>query len=64
MPALPWVQRQDVSPDHEYTAMASRLPLRAYRSIPRFLRDTVRIRRQLATISGLVGYTLRADLMR
>jgi hypothetical protein len=64
MPALPWVRRQDVSPDREYTAMASRLPLRAYRSIPRFLRDTLRIRRQLATTSGLVGYTLRADLMR
>jgi hypothetical protein len=44
--------------------MASRLPLRHYRSIPGFLRDTLRIRRQLAHTSGLVGYSLNARLAR
>jgi hypothetical protein len=64
MPALPWVQLQDAHPDHEYVAMASRLPLRAYRYVPGFLRDSLRIRRQLAKADGLVGYALNAQLAR
>ena len=64
MPALPWVERQPVDPQREYVAMASRLPLRSYRFIPGFLRDTLQIRRQLAQTAGLVGYTLNAGLAR
>jgi hypothetical protein len=64
MPALPWVQRQAVEPERRYLAMASRLPLKAYRSVPGFLRDTLRIRRQLARTEGLVGYGLNAQLAR
>ena len=64
MPALPWVARQAIDPDREYVAMASRLPLKHYRSIPGFLRDTLAIRRQLAGTSGLVGYALNAELAR
>jgi heme-degrading monooxygenase HmoA len=64
MPALPWVSRQAIQPDRDYIAMASRLPLRRYRSIPGFLRDTMAIRRQLASTSGLVGYALNAELTR
>jgi len=64
MPALPWVERQPVHSDHDYIAMASRLPLRRHGSIPRFLRDTLRIRRQLAETPGLVGYRLNAKLVR
>jgi hypothetical protein len=64
MPALPWVGRQPIDPDRDYIAMASRLPLRRYRSIPGFLRDTLAIRRQLASTSGLVGYALNAELAR
>lgn len=63
MPALPWVTRQPIDPDHDYIAMASRLPLRRHASIPRFLRDTLRIRRQLAATPGLVGYGLNAQLI-
>ena len=62
MPALPWVQRQPVEPDRRYVVMASRLPLRSYRSIPGFLADTLRVRRQLARADGLVGYALNAQL--
>jgi hypothetical protein len=61
MAALPWVQRQAVAPEREYVAMASRLPLKGYRSIPGFLLDTLRIRRQLARTDGLVGYGLNAQ---
>ena len=63
MPALPWVQREAIDPSATYLAMASRLPLKAYRSIPGFLRGSTAIRRQLASTSGLVGYALNADLI-
>jgi hypothetical protein len=46
-----------------YVVMASRLPLRRYRRIPSFIRATLRIRRQLATAEGLVGYSLNAKLL-
>lgn len=62
MPALPWVQQQPIDPQVEYVAMASRLPLTAYRSVPGFLRDAIRIRRQLAHTAGLVGNALDAHL--
>ena len=64
MPALPWVGRQDIDPDRDYVVMASRLPLKAHRYIPGFLRDTLRIRRQLARTEGLVAYALNAQLAR
>ena len=62
MPALPWDQRRAVEPGRTYVAMASRLPLKRYRSIPGFLRDALAIRRQLARADGLVGYALDAEL--
>ena len=39
--------------------MAPRLPLRHYRSVPAFLRDTMAVRRQLATagLRPLLGET-------
>ena len=64
MPATPWVERQPIDPNRDYVAMASRLPLARYRSIPGFLRDTLAIRRQLAQARGLVGYALNAELTR
>ena len=64
MPALPWIERQPLDPSARYVAMASRLPLRHHRAVPGFLRDTLRIRRQLAETPGLVGYGLKADVLR
>jgi hypothetical protein len=64
MPALPWITVSKMDPDAECTVMASKLPLRSYRHIPGFLRWTLRIRRQLATSPGLVGYALDARLLR
>jgi len=63
MPDLPWTERQPLDPSARYVAMASRLPLRRHRAVPGFLRDTLRIRRQLAEAPGLVGYGLKADLV-
>jgi hypothetical protein len=64
MPALPWTSRQPIDLDRSYVVMASKLPLRRTRSILGFLRDTLFIRRQLASASGLVGYSLDAQLFR
>jgi heme-degrading monooxygenase HmoA len=62
VPALPWHIKQPISPNAQYVAMASRLPLKRHRSVPGFLLHTLRIRRQLAKCPGLVGYMLDARL--
>jgi quinol monooxygenase YgiN len=61
MPPLPWRSRSKADPDQEYLVMASRLPLRSYRTIPTFLRLTLSVARQLERTDGLVGYTLLAQ---
>ena len=55
---------EPVETDHDYIVMASRLPLKRFRSIPSFLRATLRIRTLLADTAGLVGYALNAQLSR
>jgi len=59
-----WASITEVPGGTEVTIMASRLPLRRYRHVPRFLRATSRIRKQLADSEGLVGYALDAQLVR
>jgi hypothetical protein len=61
MPAIPWRRFSAVEPDREYLAMASRLPLVSHRTIPRFLRLTLVVARQLQRTPGLVGYSLLAQ---
>lgn len=60
MPALPWIQVSEPESDVTYVVLASGLPLRSYADIPSFLRATLRIRRQLVTADGLIGYSLDA----
>jgi hypothetical protein len=62
VPALPWKAYETVDPDTECTVMASRLPLRSHAKIPGFVAATMRIRRQLAGSTGLIGYALNAEL--
>ena len=64
MPTLPWTSLGEVDAARDYVVMASRLPLARYRDIPRFLRASLDIRRQLANSEGLVGYGLDARLLR
>ena len=64
MPAMAWKEFQAIDPGRQYAAMASRLPLRAHRSVPGFLLDAMRIRGQLAAAPGLVGYGLDAQPAR
>ena len=61
MPAIPWMNFTEIDPQLEYLVMASRLPLRSYLQIPKFLRLTLAVRRQLARSDGLVGYSLLAQ---
>ena len=65
MPTLPWTtgpyRPGDGTSVHVLTSM---LPLRRYTDIPRFLRWTGKIRKQLATAEGCAGYRLDARLLR
>jgi len=63
MPALPWKTITEAEPDTTYVVMGSRLPLRGYRFIPRFLAQSSEVRRQLAHSDGLIGYALNARLL-
>jgi hypothetical protein len=60
MPPLPWRAKTQPDPGRSYLVMASRLPLRSRRTVPRFLRLTLSVVRQLERTDGLVGYTLLA----
>ena len=64
MPPLPWRAKTQPDPDRSYLVMASRLPLRSRRTVPRFLRLTLSVVRQLERTEGLVGYTLLAQPMK
>src|SRR6516162_3214867 len=64
MPALPWTTGPYAVGDAQLHVLASTLPLARYRDLPRFLRWTMKIRKQLATTDGCAGYSLDAHLLR
>jgi hypothetical protein len=49
--------------EREYFALLSYLPLKRYRAVPKFLRYTLQIERQLKESRGLLGYSLQAQLL-
>jgi hypothetical protein len=63
MPAFPWIKVGTADRDADLSIIASRLPLRSHRDIPRFLWHTWLVQRQLARSPGLVGYSLDAQLL-
>ena len=63
MPALPWKCFATPENDREYTALLTYLPLSKWRAIPKFVRYTSQIRRQLAGSEGLIGYALDANVL-
>lgn len=63
MPALPWINVETADHDADLTIIASKLPLRSHRHLPRFLWHTWLVHRQLARSPGLVGYSMDARLM-
>jgi heme-degrading monooxygenase HmoA len=64
MPALPFRTLQPPAEGREYVAWLTALPLQSCWAIPRFLRFTRQIQRQLQGSPGLLGYSLLARLWR
>ncbi|MEX2599858.1 MAG: hypothetical protein WD533_09415, partial [Dehalococcoidia bacterium] len=64
MPDLTSPTLPNLAPDREYVVMASLLPLRRLWLLPRFMRYTLAIRKQLNESQGLAWYSLRAELTR
>lgn len=65
MPTLPWTACSYQPHDGESLhVLTSTVPLQNYRDVPRFLRWTLKIRKQLKHADGAVGYTLDARLLR
>lgn len=61
MPALPWSAGVYKPADgHQLHVMTTNLPLTRFRDVPRFLRWTIRIRTQLKSAPGCVGFTMDA----
>lgn len=63
MTTLPWIKKTHQSQEY-FHCLASVLPLKHYRDIPRFLFWTIRIFWQLKTAKGLVGFSLKAELTK
>jgi hypothetical protein len=59
----PW-KSFGVDKDREYLALLTYLPLKHFRSLPFFVRSSLRIQRQLGAAPGLAGYSLDAELFR
>ena len=63
-PPLPWRATTVVDLESSYIVTMTRRPLRRHTRIPEVMRATWQIVRRLARSDGLVGYSLKADLMR
>jgi len=59
---LPWHSHSQAAAERDYVALLTYLPLNSAWGVPRLLLLAARIRRQLRTSSGLLGYSLRARL--
>jgi heme-degrading monooxygenase HmoA len=62
MAELPWHSHSPALAGRDYVALLTYLPLNSAWRIPQLLLLATRIRRQLRTSSGLLGYSLRARL--
>jgi hypothetical protein len=63
MVEVSWISLTSVDPRREYLALVTYLPRKSYRSVFGFFRKTGAIRNQLKDSRGLVGYSLRAQLL-
>ena len=62
MTETPWRSYSGAAPEGDYVALLSYLPLNSAWSLPRLVLYSTRIQRQLRTSSGLIGYSLRAQV--
>jgi hypothetical protein len=63
VPKMPWT-RGLFREDAELFVLTSKLPLNRHRDVLRFLRWSLKIRRQLLSDPGCAGFTLDAQLAR
>ena len=61
MTESPWQSYSHPAPERDYIALLSYLPLNSAWRLPWLVLYSTRIRRQLRTSSGLIGYSLRAQ---
>jgi hypothetical protein len=59
----PWRTLAPADKNREYIALLSYLPLKKYRVIPRFIRFSFQIQKQLRATPGVIGYSLRAKVI-
>jgi hypothetical protein len=59
----PWKMLAVPDEGREYMALLSYLPLKSHFAIPKFLRYAVQIQKQLRDTRGVIGYSLRAQLL-
>ena len=64
MPATLWKAFGTPDPNSDYLALLSYLPLKRYRTIPRFVGYSRHIQTQLGEARGLNGYSLRTNLLK
>ena len=64
MKRIPWRQLRAPDPEHRYVVSAGVFVLDRGRSIPAFLRHSLRVRRLVRRTPGAVGYALVADSRR
>lgn len=57
-----WLSYSRATPERDYTALLSYLPLNRAWRIPWLVLYNIRIQRQLRASVGLIGYSLRAQL--
>ena len=59
----PWTVVAPPAEEREYLALLSFLPLKRFRMIPRFLRHSGAVSKQLVGTRGLVGFSFRAKIL-
>lgn len=62
--ASPWRSVGTLHPEREYLALLSYLPLRGYRKMLDLMRRSRSVSDQLVQTSGLIGFSMRAKLLR
>lgn len=58
-----WISLEKPTPEKEYVALLSYLPLRSLWGLPQFFYYTRRIQTQLQTTRGVLGYSLLAHVL-
>jgi hypothetical protein len=62
MPASPWKRFTTVDDDADVVAMISYLSIRSYRALPRVVKYSLQVQRQLNASPGLIGHSMQAQL--